>query len=87
MRFINGYGVKKMFCFHKFGTVINNIQYCKKCGKANRLSCPHKWVHINTYEFAYNSFVFHSSSLDGCAHFTHVLRCEKCGEQKTRIVS
>lgn len=24
----------KLFCFHKYGKIENNVQYCLKCGKA-----------------------------------------------------
>jgi len=30
-----------LFCFHKWGEIKDNTQYCSKCGKANVLECNH----------------------------------------------
>lgn len=66
-----------MFCFHKYDVVKNNYQYCKKCGKARVVECPHKWE----TQSIYNGSVQYDngSSKD---FVIYALSCTKCGTIK-----
>ena len=65
-----------MFCFHKYGKIDNNYQYCEKCGKAKIIPCFHTWQ--LTKEI--NVFSWINSSLP--EYFVHIYHCIKCGEVK-----
>ena len=71
--------IKEMFCFHKFGKLENNIQYCSKCGKARRVKCQHNYTLVEKYSI--------TNYLGNNNRIIHVLKCVDCGKMINHTVS
>lgn len=60
-----------MFCFHKFGYIVNGYQYCTKCNKAitapRKEECNHVWVLEQAYKGG------------DIPKYVRILRCSQCG--------
>ena len=66
-----------MFCRHKLGKVEDGYQYCKKCGKAFIVECPHTFVDSDSFNV-----------LDECkriVRYKKIVKCSKCGIYKSYV--
>lgn len=71
-----------MFCFHKWGEVIDNRQKCTKCGKISLVPCFHKWIEKDiSYD---NPKWWDNGKLRAYSGRRIRLQCEKCGDQEIR---
>ena len=78
--------IKRLFgCRHIYGPVQSDgYQYCKLCGRAiiapRNEVCNHKWEteRIMTTSNAYTGNVI---------KYTYILKCSRCGEMKTEVIS
>lgn len=69
-----------MFCFHKYGKVEGNYQYCSKCGKAIRLECDHVFKIMEKYNIR-------ERGITTPFQLIILSKCEKCGEiKKTELM-
>jgi len=68
---------------HVWGEVRERYQYCKNCGKARSVECPHKWVNTNKVErYILNKWAT-EKLISG---YVIVMKCEICGEMKNHEI-
>jgi hypothetical protein len=65
--------VDNMFCFHKWGDVIERRQRCEKCGIVRNVNCNHVWKEVEKMEII---------SWGKLAGQQIIQKCEICGEFK-----
>ena len=69
-----------MFCFHRWGPLEGNKQFCTKCGKVYFVPCQHIWEERDTSYYGAqrdaNGKIYRWTSR--MIRF----RCTLCGEQK-----
>ena len=69
-----------MFCFHKYDKLVENTQYCTKCGKARRLPCQHKWKRTEDFKIS-------DKYTDITDRIKILYTCEYCGEIKLETIN